>query len=522
MSAIMQHPLFLILVVFIAFFFNLSAVPLFDLDEGAFSEATREMLAAGNFAATYLDGAPRYDKPILSYWLQAVSVSLFGFNEWALRLPSAIAASLWLIALYRFTVSQFNRETAITACLLMATTLWIALIGRAAIADAWLNLFITLTMFEIYRFWQAPSAHYARRAFLWMALGMLTKGPIAVLIPLVVSFLFFVGKGRWRLWLSAIFTPSGWLIFIAVLSPWLFMVYNEQGIDFFYGFIVEHNIERFSDTREGHGGHYYYFLAVLPLILLPYSGGVLELIWRTRIWIQDDLNQFLVIWFVFVFVFMSVSQTQLPHYILYGCTGLFIMMSRYHRKVFRASWQVLFPLLFFVIMLALPNLLALALEDTKRAYEFALIARALDVLPSYWYTYAGITTVLIIIIWLLPCIERTQRLILAGILQVLFVFMALVPYVANVQQVPVKQAAQFATQHYPLTPVVTYAIKMPSFSVYRDAITPRQAPLPGYLVFTRVDKLERLRAEYDQFIFDEVFAEGGVRLLMTNPKGENN
>ncbi|HFE32237.1 MAG TPA: glycosyltransferase family 39 protein, partial [Gammaproteobacteria bacterium] len=92
----------LFLAVASSFYLNLWAVPLFDLDEGAFSEATREMFERGDFISTYLDGQPRYDKPILIYWLQALSVALFGVNEFAFRLPSALAGTGWVLAVLFF------------------------------------------------------------------------------------------------------------------------------------------------------------------------------------------------------------------------------------------------------------------------------------------------------------------------------------------------------------------------------------------------------------------------------------
>src|SRR3982750_2283952 len=78
-----------------SFFWMLGAAPLFDVDEGAFSEATLEMFERGDFVSPYLNGEPRYDKPILVYWLQAASVALLGPREWAFRLPSALCAPLW-------------------------------------------------------------------------------------------------------------------------------------------------------------------------------------------------------------------------------------------------------------------------------------------------------------------------------------------------------------------------------------------------------------------------------------------
>src|ERR671930_885747 len=83
------------LAVVTSFFWLLGAAPLFDVDEGAFSQATLEMFERGDFLSTYLNGEPRYDKPIPVYWLQAAGVPLPGPTEWAFPLPSALRATLW-------------------------------------------------------------------------------------------------------------------------------------------------------------------------------------------------------------------------------------------------------------------------------------------------------------------------------------------------------------------------------------------------------------------------------------------
>ena len=87
---------------------SLGLYPLFNDDEGAFSEATREILQSGDWLSTTLNGAPRYDKPILIYWLQALSVSCLGLNEFALRLPSALAALAWIAAIVRFAMPRLG------------------------------------------------------------------------------------------------------------------------------------------------------------------------------------------------------------------------------------------------------------------------------------------------------------------------------------------------------------------------------------------------------------------------------
>src|ERR671929_741994 len=93
-----------------SFFWMLGAAPLFDVDEGAFSQATLEMFQRGDFLSTYLNGEPRYDKPILVYWLQAAGVALLGPTEWAFRLPSALCASAWALATFLFARRAFGVE----------------------------------------------------------------------------------------------------------------------------------------------------------------------------------------------------------------------------------------------------------------------------------------------------------------------------------------------------------------------------------------------------------------------------
>src|SRR6185436_20920028 len=96
-----------------SFLWMLGAAPLFDVDEGAFSQATLEMFQRGDFLSTYLNGEPRYDKPILIYWLQAASVSMLGVSELAFRLPSALCAAVWVALTFAFARRYFGADRAL-------------------------------------------------------------------------------------------------------------------------------------------------------------------------------------------------------------------------------------------------------------------------------------------------------------------------------------------------------------------------------------------------------------------------
>lgn len=505
----------------LAFFWQLGAVPLYDLDEGAFTEATREMVASGNYITPQKDGHPRYDKPVLIYWTQALSAELLGFDERALRLPSALAATFWVLGMWLFVRERLDATTATVAGLVMALSLQVSLIAKAAVADALLNLFIALAFFEIYRYYLAAIAtgdgragetrRFLWRAYLWMGLGFLTKGPVAVFFPLVVSLLFFWSEGALRRWREAALAPVGWLIFILVAGPWYLAIYLDDGPGFFQSFFLTHNAGRFGEPMQGHSGFLGYYLVILPVILLPFSGWLLRLLPGIKTAWADPLDRFLWIWFGVVFLFFSFSGTKLPHYLLYGATPLFILMAR-HRAVLVERWLAWTPpLLFFGLMVALPWIVGPAQSEVHKAHEIAMLQEAQTVLdgPYLASAVAGFAGLLLLAAWSRP--PLWQRLILAGLLQTLVVYGVLVPRVLEVMQGPVKEAALLARRLD--LPTVVFRTSMPSFSVYREAITPDRFPRPGDLVFLRVDKLPLLARELPDLRQDLVYRRGPVALV---------
>lgn len=487
-----EHPFLLFFLVAFAFFFQLGSAPLFDLDEGAFSSATWEMLQRGDFITPYSNGTPRFDKPILIYWFQAASVSIFGVNEWGFRLPSALMGSVWVFATYLFARQRLSYSAAFSAAAMMACSLGVMAISRAATADALLNALIALTMLDIYRYSEKPSRTVLHRVFLWMGLGVLAKGPIAILIPLVVSFIFFLSEMRLRTWLACLFNPTGWLIFLAIILPWYTLVLYDQGWAFIEGFFLKHNVSRFSSTMEGHGGNPLFYLPVAFLIVLPFSGILINLLTRGRTLWNNSLNRFLIIWFGFVFVFFSFSSTQLPHYLLYGSTPLFLLMAPKFSAL-QNRWLAYLPgILFFLLIAALPELLKVGLSYEDNAYRHELLTLGIHSVDLNYRILTGVTFVFAIGLLLLPKHLIAKGLMTLGILQLVVVIQGLLPLAGSMQQQPVKSAAAQAKSLN--EEVIMWGINMPSFTVYSGQITPRRFPAPGELVFTRADKLNQLGA----------------------------
>jgi 4-amino-4-deoxy-L-arabinose transferase-like glycosyltransferase len=506
------HFLFLLAALLLGFWSRLGSVPLFDLDEGAFSEATVEMIDNANYLSTTLNGEPRYDKPILIYWLQAAAVKVFGVSEFAFRLPSALCASAWLFAVYGFTWS-FTRErrAALLAAGSLGLSLMAGVIGHAAIADALFNLLIALSMLQLYRYNTAPSLGKLLAVYLWMGLGFLTKGPLAVALPLVVSAAFYAWQRQPLQWLKAVFNPLGWLVFAAVVLPWAYLLYQQDQGEFFRHFLFEHNLGRYQSTLQGHGGHPWYYLLWLPLIVMPFTALLPAALWRARQ--ADALDVYLLLWFLTVFVFFSFSRTQLPHYLLYGCTPLFILFGRGWRAAPARGWVLLPALLLVAVLAALPWILPRIHIPEQRVYEAAIVALAAGSFTWTYYALSAAALLGLLVLLLRRGTEPWRAVLGAGLALGVLAWYGVVPVLALAQQEPVREAALRARELN--LPVVSYHTFLPSFSVYRGAVTPMRLPEPGELVFVRLDRVEDLQADLGlSVILVPEFKRGGVTLLL--------
>ena len=306
----LAHYALLAVAVLGCFFLGIGGFPLFDLDEGAFSEATREMLASGNYLSTTLNGEPRYDKPILIYWLQATSASLFGINEFAFRLPSALAGSGWVVLTYLFVRRAASARQALAAGIITASALAVSIIVKVATADALLNLLISATLFSAYLFLRFHDRKYLYLAFAAMGLGFLTKGPVAVIIPGVVTFLYSALRKDIRGWLTLALNGRGIALFFAIAAPWYVTQYLVEGDGFFRGFFLKHNVERPLDVVVAERGE-----GRKPLPELLEKGRVL-----------GDKELFGGLGVVFYILF-EVEKGRVRH--LFDCPGPFLKRFRY-------------------------------------------------------------------------------------------------------------------------------------------------------------------------------------------------
>jgi 4-amino-4-deoxy-L-arabinose transferase-like glycosyltransferase len=445
------------------------------------------MFARGDFLFTYLNDAPRFDKPILIYWLQAVGYLIFGPTEWAFRLPSATCGALWCYATWHFARHRFGPDVALGALAVAGTALGPMIIGRAATADALLNLLLALTLFDAWRHLEGGGRAPLLRSYLWMGLGVLAKGPIALIVPAAVTLLYCASRGQWRHWVKSVFDPVGWLILIVLVLPWYAYALSLHGQDFIDGFFLRHNVKRFTGTLEGHAGSVGYYVLMLPLLLLPWVGPLFASLAKLRADWQTGLRRFLWLWAAFVLVFFSLSGTKLPHYALYGATPLFLLIAAHLASLRRAPLHLLAPILLLGLFVALPFILdGLAAGEAGNAYYRAQLSRALEAAswPYYALTAAALTGCVVLAMRWRSAVP--ERLVGAAAVQAAAIVLAVSPFVGDVLQGPIKQAGLLARASG--LPAVTWRFTAPSFSVYRQAVTPARAPEPGELALVRLDR----------------------------------
>jgi len=303
------------------FLFMLGGHSLWDVDEPNNAVCSREMLEAGNWLVPVFNGGLRFDKPILLYWLMMPVFSLFGVNEFSARLPSALAMTALTFIIFYFGRRLIHARAGLVSALIFATTLHIVVIGRAATPDPVFMLCICFALFALFCTYQekpdSPRLLYA--AYAAIGLGVLAKGPVAMLMPMLVllSFLLFMGKWRDVMWFRPV---RGLLIILAVALPWYIAVGMLTDGAWLEGFILHHNLDRFVEPLQGHRGFPGFYLLSLLLGAFPWSGLLLAAFifgsWHLPVLRKESLRLFLLCWIGVFLLFFSIARTQLPNYML--------------------------------------------------------------------------------------------------------------------------------------------------------------------------------------------------------------
>lgn len=312
-------------------FFRLGSVTLFDVDEAVFAEATKEMVQSGNYITPTYNGENRYDKPILFYWLMAVSYKVFGINEFAARFPSAASGFILCLALFFFLRQFSDEKKAFYAVISLALSIYFFVYSHAAVTDMTLTLFITLSLFSFYLFLE-KDRRYIYGFYIFSALAFLTKGLIGIAFPFGIVMIFmFIREGLKGI--RSIFNLKAFILFSIIALPWYIAQVAINGQEFIQQFFIKHHFRRYTGVISGHRGPIYYFIFTLIIGMFPWivflPAGIRNVFKKNSEFQTHNskINLFAFIWFVFIFVFFSFSTTKLPNYILPAIPAVSILIS---------------------------------------------------------------------------------------------------------------------------------------------------------------------------------------------------
>ncbi|MBF0298877.1 MAG: glycosyltransferase family 39 protein [Oligoflexia bacterium] len=328
----------IVLVIIVCWFAPLNYCSLIKPDEGRYAIIAREMVQSGDWIVPRMNSLQYIEKPPMHYWMTAISFSLFGEHEWSARLWSAIAGMLGILMMMWTARRIYGREVALYSGLLLSSSIFYVGLSRINTVDMGLTLFMGVSLMAMLLA-QRDSASVKENRY-WMyivwiglALAVLTKGPMGVILPAGVLFIYLLLTRSFYI-LKKLHLGVGLFIFSAIILPWFILV-SQRNSHFLKFFFIREHVERFLTNTHNRDEVWWYLFPFVFLGILPWMFFLLvALISSTSSFFKNILsniknskntknskkdfkvNLLLTIWCFFIFIFFSLSSSKLPTYVL--------------------------------------------------------------------------------------------------------------------------------------------------------------------------------------------------------------
>lgn len=349
-SELKKHLLLVLIVVSLFTFTGLGATSFLDPDEGVYGEIAREMAESGDWITPRFNGVRYFYKPPLFFWLASFTIWVLGPSEWAVRLWSAVPAFGTALLVWRLGALIYGQPAGFLAALVMVSGVGVLRYVRVAATDFLLVFSITLAVYGFVKCMLSPSGSSSRLGPLvfWfgMALGILSKGLIGLILPLLIVGLFILanrgfavqmagGSSRFQAF-GAVCSLPALLVFLASVLPWhLWAAWSNEGFLGFY--VVDNQFLRFLNRRAFGEGDIP--VGVVPFLLLTLVGffpwslflpaslryGFPRL--SPGSLFQEQLRLVVGLWAVVVLGFFFLSSSRLEHYFLPSIPALSLMVG---------------------------------------------------------------------------------------------------------------------------------------------------------------------------------------------------
>ncbi len=311
---------FLIILAGILFFIPfLGSVHLFDWDEINFAESAREMIVSGDYLNVQINFIPFWEKPPLFIWMQVLSMKIFGVTEFAARFPNAIGGIITLLVLYFIGKKLFNEKFGILWVLVYMGSLLPNLYFKSGIIDPWFNLFIFLGIYYMYLYALAKNNNKNTWKIIlsagFIGLAILTKGPVALLIFGLITFIWVLLYNKWLVILKLRFIIS-YLLVLSFIGGFWFILLAIKGHGYIINDFIQYQIRLFTQEDAGHGGFLLYHFVILFIGVFPASIFAIRSFRKFK---DDTDNQksfrnWMMITFWVVLILFTIVNTKIVHY----------------------------------------------------------------------------------------------------------------------------------------------------------------------------------------------------------------
>lgn len=313
------------------------ALPLLGRDEPRYVQIGRDMLESGDWITPRLGGFHWFEKPVLLYWMVASSFGIFGFSEWAARLGPALCG-LGIAELLWWMVRPLNENAARWSAFVAASSAGLLAFSHGATFDIVLTFCLTLALAAWWRAQIELDAKRARHflALFWAGVGLafLSKGLIAFVLPALTLAIYVGLRAITRQKSERLKVGFWWGLPLALLvgALWYGPVIWRDGGEFVNIFFVQHHFARFTSDKFRHHQPLWFYLEILPLLLLPWTPFLLLAMAQTRRQLSAATPQARLLiyawaWTLAPIAFFSLSGSKLPGYILPALPGACVVIG---------------------------------------------------------------------------------------------------------------------------------------------------------------------------------------------------
>jgi 4-amino-4-deoxy-L-arabinose transferase-like glycosyltransferase len=306
--------------------------------EGYYCEAAREMFELKSYLVPYLYYEQWYEKPILTFWLIIASYKIFGINEFAARLPAALAAASTVLAVFYAIKKTISPRAGFIVASMLAVSPLFLVIGHLCLTDMPLTLFLSVALLNFHAFIINKQTSNLYIAYCSLALAALTKGPFPVIVAGATLLLYFaitsISQKQFFQNILSLKPIKGLLIFLVITVPWYVLVHQATDGAFTQDFFLKQNIGRASGTVNHQNPWWYYFPVLLGGIMpwslfLPFILTSTRKAWgnRKQATRRTKFLLFALCWFIIVFSIVSSVPTRHSTYLLPAIPPIIILIG---------------------------------------------------------------------------------------------------------------------------------------------------------------------------------------------------